>query len=755
MKFFWWFIPVVLVALIFVPTFSGKVIAPLDDFGFYAPWSTGDTAEVDVHNHFAMDFPEVFLGERVFAWQSFRDEGRLGWSDLTFSGTAQYANTMDLYFDWSVQLLWFLEFWDAWHWGLFGQLVLAALGMLVLLRSRGVSRLASVLGAVCYSMNSMFFTWMFHCWMLGAFCWLPWVIWSFYALREKKKAGVLAPIFLCFGFFGGHLQFAAFYIISLGSLFFWWLIEDWRDSPKKGFQSLVGFGLLGLLAVGLAAVMFVPCVKAYLMTLDAGLKRGGIGYPEGVWQPLKNLLLYPLYLFPPLLGRPQALDWAKGFSSDLFNIPFIGSLPLIFAFLYGMRILSGKEKDRGPLIFMVLGLLLPLTPLVGPLYQRLFILFIFGAAWAVARAADSAAVAGSPKTATWLWRIFLMASLIWSAMSVGIQVFQLRLQHRLFGLFGSSIANHRFALFEGWWRDRVFQAVVDLKIWSPEMAVSWALFGAAVYLYYRHAHKRLSHKMLLVGLIMTSVCQLYWFNKNWVVYADKPQQTVPTFDGQDFLQKNIEPWNRVATVQREGRPKLFPLNTLGLYNIAHYHGYGSIVPPGIQKNLPAYCSAKEMDAAQFGRWGVTHAIGFFDESGLGEGWTLVGREGQVSLFTNTLSRARYEAISRSETVPLTPETHQMNYRRLLLPEHTDAVHIMENWGQGWQFRVNQAAWAPVIKTENYTMRAVLDRPAELGDIFEMQYCPQALRVGRVISVSSLGVYILFSVLYLKLRERNL
>ena len=753
-KKLWWLLPVACIGVYFLPVIAGRIIAPLDImYSFYDPWSNG-THGVQVHNHFCEDLPHLWLGERLFAWNSFRTEGWNGWSDLTFSGTAQYANTMNMYYDWTMQLNRWLLLWDAWHLGLFAHLVLAAVGMGILLRSRALSPSAALLGALCYALNSLFFTWIFHSWMLGAFCWLPWFVWSLYQLREGKRIGSLAPVFLGLGFLGGQLQFAAFYFILTMALCLLWVYEDFPKSSWKSLRWIGIFGAIGILAVGMSAFMFVPCTRAYFRTLEAGLVRGEIGYPGGWMQPFANLILYPTYIFPYLLGRPQSLDFAKALHSDLFNVPFIGSLPMILASVYGYRVLANRGGERGAVLFMLLGLVLPLTFLVGPLYQRRLLLFGFGASWAAALALDEPDIVNSKNIATFLWRGFLVVTDVWVAGSAAVFVFQAELQQKLAALIAPLIAGHRRILFQDWWQMRIERALSDFQIWSPEMLVPWLAFGVAVFAYRRHSQARLSRNGFVTVLIATTALQLFWFNKNWISYSDRPVAEIPSFEGQDFLQSQIRPWHRVATVQRAGSPAFFPLNTLNLYGIPHHQGYGSIIPPGIQCRLKFDTSADDLDPSFYGKLGVTHAIGRFDEAGLPDGWKLVGRDGQVSLFANTLSRSRYEAEVGSSVASLDPEVHEMNFRRLLLPENASTVNVLENWDEGWEFRIDSGDWTAMKRADDRTMTAEFS-PTPKPSVFEMRYRPLARLAGQVISLVSLGIYIIAAGLVLKLASRRI
>ena len=110
---------VVLVAAAFSPWWiGGGFFGPLDIAeSFYLPWAEpGEPA--DVHNHFTSDAVTQYLPYRIFADSAYAADGRIGWNDLQYLGTAAWANTMAGYDDWTMQLHRWLGFSTAWHLGL-------------------------------------------------------------------------------------------------------------------------------------------------------------------------------------------------------------------------------------------------------------------------------------------------------------------------------------------------------------------------------------------------------------------------------------------------------------------------------------------------------------------------------------------------------------------------------------------------------------------------------------------------------------
>jgi hypothetical protein len=121
-----------------------------------------------------------------------------------------------------------------------------------------------------------------------------------------------------------------------------------------------------------------------------------------------------LQILPSILGRCDSVDVLKLSKSQLYYVAYCGTLPVLVAFLSLLR-------KRAPLLARILigaGLLLPLTPLVRVLYQRLLVLFILGVILAFAHFMENAARETRLRICRITGVIAGLATVGWSALSV-------------------------------------------------------------------------------------------------------------------------------------------------------------------------------------------------------------------------------------------------------------------------------------------------------------------------------------------------
>lgn len=728
---------------------GGKNLAPLDlANGMMSPWSDPAHPEF-AGNHAVSDGVDQYLVYRMVAAESYAKEGWVGWSSLTYGGTPQYANTMALYFDWTMQLHRWFDFWTAWHLGLLGQVIIAAGGMFLFLRGRGINALWAACGALAYAANSQFVTWIYHRWALSSFCWVPWALWAIDSYRAGKKGfWPLVPFFIAMAFLGGTLQHAALVVLAVLAA---WLEETIRTGKRLRLQfALLGrYAAWGLLACGLGAMMFLPCIVAFVESSRLGIHYGMTAnsensvYPRGTLQPLFNLLAYPFQIFPSVLGRSNSLDALKAFKSELFYVFYFGSLPVLVAFL-------ALARKQAPLLARILigaGLILPLTPLVRLLYQRLYLLFIIGGILAFAHFMMKA------ERATRL-RVFKVTSalatatiVVWLVLSVALSLSGKNeiLRDKLLRAGGGS----SFGFYKEWIALRVDRFLSDFFIWSPQQFIPLVLFVAAL-VGLRLTASLLENKRRWGAclLAVAVIAEVSLFSARSVVWSDPVAYPLfpPTAES-DVLRKSVGRDGRVTTlIHPTAHMALTPFvpNTLSAYGVPIIGGYDSILPDGMI--LPNESSG---DARKLGGFGVSHLITWAANPEVPSEWRLVWQSPKMDLYENPLRVPRYVGFGNSEekeaffagesrvASELVETSGLENSRLIEVPPGIRWIRVAENQSDGWEYRSGDSKeWSPVTRAPDASMLMENPQPSKATRL-QMRYDPPVRKLGFAISGVSL------------------
>ena len=728
---------------------GGKNLAPLDLLnGMMSPWSDPANPQY-ARNHAVADAVDQYLVYRMVAAEDFAREGHVGWSSLTYGGTAQYANTMALYYDWTMQLHRWLDFWTAWHLGLIGQITVAAGGMFLFLRGRNIGLLWAGCGALAYACNSQFVTWIYHRWALGSFCWVPWALWAIDSYRAGKKGfWPLVPIFLAMAFLGGTLQHAALVILAIFAISLEELVLI-GVHRKEQLKCLGRYAVWGMLASGLSAMMLAPCIGAFLESNRLGLHYGmnvnaqDSIYPRGALQPLFNLFSYPFQVFPSLLGRSDSVGALKAFKSNVFYVCYFGSLPAILAFLALVR----KGVPTLARLLIIAGLALPLTPLVRYLYLRLYLLFILGGILAFAHFMQSADRATRLRVFKATGIATTLAIIAWIAISLVLYLSDVSapLKNAIIRQSNGS----SFDYYTEWIVLRVDRFVGDLLIWSPQQILPLGLFILALAGLRLSASLTKTRRQYGAALVACAVvAEVSLFASRWVVWSDPTTQPLfPSTAESEVLKRAVGRDGRVTTlIHPTAHLALTPFvpNTLSPYGVPIIGGYDSIIPDGMI--LPYEHSG---NAAKLGSLGVSHLITWPGNLDVPKEWHKIWGSRSMELYENPLRIPRYAgfpndtqkedffaAISRS-CVQLKEDSGNENTRIIRVPPGIRWIRVAENQAAGWEFRAgNTEKWQPVMRAPDASMLIENPKPAK-QTLIEMRYDPPLRRLGFIISGISL------------------
>ena len=666
-----------LVAILFLPWWlEGRVLAPLDILeGLMAPWNEGKFQSVPrVHNHFVSDAVTQYLPYALFAKTSFVTDGRVGWNPMVFGGVAQHANTMALYYDWSSQLYRWTGFWTAWHLGRMAQFFLAGLGMLVFLRSQKCGPGIALLGSVAYLLNTQFVVWIYHHWAIASFCWAPWLIWSLYRTHEGSQThAAWAICFVAMCLLGGTLQHAAFVLLLLGCVWAGWIWEG-KGAGIFVARSTVVILVAGFFGACIVATFLEATVSAYLDNLRAGQVRGGLGYLGGMAQPLLNFPSIVFYAFPSLLGNPQSLDFWKVFKSDFFNIASFGTLPVILAWVS----LAYRRTPRPAWLLMVLGLVLPLTPLVGPLYHRVQLLWILGGCWGAAIWLRDAPRERLKKLFYRLDIGWLAFAGIWFVASLFLWGLRGQIQPWLVQQIATQPSQGQFGIFSAWVASRVDRLFIDLPIWNGWQLMLLGGAGLSILSLGKISSRAWAWRFIpALGVAIQGM--VFWWQ--WTTWSAVREEAYERPSWVAVLKREVGLAGRLA--QAPGGYPLVPLgpNTLQPAGVSVAGGYDSIFPKGMKRT--------SIEPWEF--LGTTHYLGPVGGGGP-KGWPRVHQEGGWQLLKNPDPAVGLVWSGGPDARPLALKNisrSNFNSMEVELPAGTRQVEIFSNWHRGWKWRLEK------------------------------------------------------------------
>ena len=708
-----WLVAWAIVALVTAVAFSpwivfGKVLAPLDIVGeMFLPWR-GEKTNPAVHNHMMTDVLLQHIPYRMVMHEALRQDGYIGWNPFVFGGTPQHANTIMIANEVTMLLHRFCDFWVAWNLGRLLQILIAGMGMLVFLRSIGSLPGTTLLGAVGYMFNHQFVVWIYFHQLVAAFCWMPWALWALCLAREGNRRYIAAAsVFIALALLGATLQQAVFIVAVIGCLWVGWLIDGRREGGSLWRSTLV-IVISSLLGAGLAAFSLEPSIALYLDNNLSGHERGALAYDEGWSQPLWHALVSPLTAYPFLLGSVQSLDLWKLFKSDIGNAGFFGTLPMLLACagLFSRRVPTAAK------LMMVVGVIVPLTPLVGLLYVRFNIVWILGGCWAAVAWLNQASDVELTKLGRVLLVFVAVLAALWLAGSVVLWWARPMIEPLLQAKVVSMEQGSAYGLFTAWMIGRGDRLLDFLCIWHPLQVVALAgLVISIVGLPWIKLPKLYCYAAAIGVVLQLSV--FWWQMTTW----SEPRLPYGASSLERVLQERGASLGRLAMKPRSWAEYMAPPNTLMPAGIPITAGYDSIHPFGMRSP-----SGVEWEFP-----GTTHFLGRSDEPAPAD-WTVVWEEGNWRLWENPAPSMGAVFLHGGEgSVNLAPRDVQRpthNTMRVAIPEGATGLSIFSNWHRGWEWRMEaKDEWKKVGLGENRTMQVYLASPASAKGAVDLRYNP--------------------------------
>jgi len=335
----------------------------------YYPWadsSWGYPVRVPIKNSLPSDVPSLLYPWRTQAMKIIKSGELPLWDQTILLGTPLFANFQAAVLN-PVNLLFFvLPVKLAWSWQVILQIPLLFLATFHFLRNLKLSRPASTLGALCFTLSGQVLVWLEYNTLVYTFIYFP-LLFLFVDKLVARPRIILAffiALSLAFQIFSGY-PLSTFYTLAFLSLYFLYrVLRSGNVTPRKFI--LLFLGIVG--GLGLSAIQLIPgqemaslSVRAFDNTAIAG---------DVKYLPLSHILSF---FMPDLFGNPGTQNyWSLGsFDNFSFFIPAVG------AYFFLLSLFTRIAFRRGNLIFLLFCILSLFwavsTPLTEPFGSLSFI----------------------------------------------------------------------------------------------------------------------------------------------------------------------------------------------------------------------------------------------------------------------------------------------------------------------------------------------------------------------------------------------
>lgn len=739
-----------LLTVLFAPSlFQGKILAPLDILTtMMSPWNANNK-EAKPQNHFVTDAVTQYIPYRLLVERAFKEDGFIGWNPYEMGGYSMSANTMATPGSWSLQLHRIMSFKNAWNVGIYLEFLIAGLGMLVFLRNRKLAWLPCVIGSIAYMLNSQFIIWVNHRWALGSFCWMPWVMWSASGFTCSKTIALkhcFVPIFLALALLGGSLQHMAFVFLGCACLYLG--AQHNRNNLNFSKNLLLFWALSFVLACGIAGFSLVPQIQGYITNNELGHIRGAIGYQHGLIQPILNMFLIPLQFWPWLVGEANTLDGFKLLKCSYMDIAYFGTIPTFLAIM-GL-FLSQMPKQAKWLILV--GLVIPLTPLVGPLYHRVQLLFILGGAWMTAEVLSYYTKNCFPRIVKLMALATVAVGLMLTVVTIIPEKNRAAIEQKVIEKAIKAAENSQFNTDREWIVARARLWVGRFSLENSKTQLTYSLLVAGVFSIWllwgkftTESKLRLRSIALICILICTIVELSIMFN-SWCTFSlmddfypeNQSISKIKNVVGSDRVSLNSVGARLCDSFAAPNSLVAYGIRTADAYESIHYTRIGSMIESLTpeEKLLISNVNAVVEDDRET-----------VDDS---KEFTILTPQHRLKMIHAPIAHivAGADAFSINKASMITtlknaqeilPDVMTMSRITFKVPGSTNWIRVAENWHPGWLWRVKGEKWAKTRKgADGATWIHLTDSNEK---IIEMIFTPCNLKV-KYVSITALVVVIL-------------
>lgn len=312
---------VAVVAVFFWPVAKGKLPVPTDTLiGLYHPWRDLYANEyprgIPYKNFLITDPIRQQIPWRKVAIDQWKSGNIPSWNPYSFSGNSLAGNIQAAAFYPLNILFAFLDFPVAWTILIILEPLLAALFLYTYLRTKELSPLSCLFGAISWSFSGFVIAWLTWATLIHVVLWLPLILLSIDKLENRRILWSVVLVFaLSAQLLAGHAQLS-FYVLLLAGVYAFW--------RRAKF-----FWIPWLLALVITSIQWIPLARSVfessrVVAIDSWLTAGWF-LP---WQHLAQ------FFSPDFFGNPATLNYWGEWNYGEF-IGYISIASIIFA-LYAL-----------------------------------------------------------------------------------------------------------------------------------------------------------------------------------------------------------------------------------------------------------------------------------------------------------------------------------------------------------------------------------------------------------------------------------
>ena len=534
----------VAVGVFFWPVWQGKLPVPTDTLvGLYHPWRDLYAHDyprgIPFKNSLITDPIRQQIPWRKIAIDQWKSGQIPSWNPFNFSGTSLAGNIQAAVF-YPLNVLFFLFDFDiAWTLLIILQPILSGTFIYLYLKSRNLSVISCLFGALTWSYSGFSIAWLTWGTMIHVVLWLPLILLSIDKLKEKRLTwSIVLVISLTMQTLAGHVQLSL-YVFVLSVIYALWRREKY-------------FWIPFVMSLSITSIQWIPFMQSVLASSRVATTNWQITGWFLPWQHLAQ------FIAPDYFGNPATGNYWGVWNYGEF-IGYVGIIGLLFAVcatFYARK--SADVKFWGIVGTTALIFLLPTPLAIVPFLLNLPIL-------------------------STLQPTRLMAIVDFSLVALAAYGFDHWLKKPK--QFWTPLVVIGGGLGILW----VFAVILSLDVSVRNLILPSAIFVAAAFIFLTKSTRFGS--VVLVAILVFDLLRFGWKFTPFV----ESKYFFPKTSTIEFLEKQEKPF-RVLSVD----PKVFPPNSAAFYGIEDVGGYDPIISVRYEAYMAALARGKADISPPFG-----------------------------------------------------------------------------------------------------------------------------------------------------------